>query len=89
MKNYIILAILSMGIISACNPKTPVNINDDLTEIVFDSDKADDIVDVSDIIDSSFFRIIPLETTEASLISEITKLFYKHNKKCNLPNWLL
>ena len=80
MKNYIILVILSLGIISACKPKTLVNTDGDLPEIVFDSDKAGDIVDVSEIIDSSFFRIIPLETTEASLISNIYKLFYKNNR---------
>ena len=76
----IIIIVLTLGICYSCKESSNNKDDKSIPEIVFDSDKIDDIVDISDIIDSTFFRIIPLETTNSSLIGEVNKVFFKHNR---------
>ena len=76
----IIIIVFISGIYYSCN-KTSNNKNyESIPEIVFDIDNLADSIDISDLIDSTFFSIIPLETTNSSMIGEIDKIFFKHNR---------
>ena len=75
MKNCIFLLLALL--ISACKKEKP---SEPLQEIVIDFSKSEKVVDISDIIDSTFFKIVALETNANSLIGEIDQIFYQNHR---------
>ena len=76
----IIIIVFISGIYFSCKETSNNKNYGSIPEIVYDSDNLADSIDISEIIDSTFFRIIPLETNNTSLIGKMSKLFFKHNR---------
>ena len=78
MKKHIFYtAILLLVVSCARNVSSDV---DGTKPITIDVNKALPVFDMSGMVDTSFFRIIPLETSPECLISEITKIFFTDGK---------
>ena len=75
MKNCIFLLLALL--FSACKTEKP---SEPLQEIVIDFSKSEKVVDISDIIDSTFFKIVALETNANSLIGEVDQIFYQNHR---------
>ena len=71
------LIFLTVVLLFGCKTEKP---SEPLQEIVIDFSKSEKILDISDVIDSSFFNIVALETNVNSLIGEIDKIFYQNQR---------
>jgi len=78
MKHYIILTFILVLI--GCSGNKKHQNEDTLETIPFDFRKAKPETDITFAIDTNYFEIIPLETNDECLISEITKISISNNK---------
>ena len=72
-----LLIAITVILLFGCKTEKP---SEPLQEIVIDFSKSEKVVDISDVIDSTFFKIVALETNANSLIGEIDKIFYQNQR---------
>ena len=82
MKHILLPIVLSGLFVISCGRKdNTIAENKDIKTIKIDVDGCEKDMDISDMFDTSFFRIIPLETTPESLIGgEVCQVFYRNGR---------
>ena len=81
MKKLLFVFLFAFIVVSCARKDNSVAGNNDIKTIKIDVDGCEKDMDISDMFDTSFFRIIPLETTPESLIGgEVCQVFYRNDR---------
>ena len=80
MKNYILIILLLCLSMMGCSDNKKSQHHVSIETISYDVRKAAEEMDITSLIDTSYFEIIPLETTDECLIAEVSKLYLSNNK---------
>jgi len=81
MKKLLFVFLFAFIVVSCARKDNSVAGNNDIKTIKIDVDGCEKDMDISDMFDTSFFRIIPLETTPESLIGgEVCQVFYRNGR---------